>query len=57
MAAVHLSIDANSIRAPDDRPWSISHDESMTNNLPRDVVAELAINPNTAAQYEAEGAA
>jgi hypothetical protein len=57
MAAVRLPADADSIRSPDDTPSSISHDEYMPNNLPRDVVADSAINPNTAARHEAEGAA
>jgi hypothetical protein len=57
MVAVRLPVDADSIRSPDDTPSSISHDGSMTNNLPRDVAEDPAINPNTAARHEAEAAA
>jgi hypothetical protein len=57
MAVVGLPDDADSIRSPDDTPASVSHDGSMPNNLPRDVVAGPAISPDTAARHEAEGAA
>jgi hypothetical protein len=57
MAAVRLPDDADSIRSPDDTPSPVSHDGSMPDNLPRDVVADPEINPNTAARHEAEGAA
>jgi hypothetical protein len=57
MAAVRLPGDADSIRSPDDTPSPVSHDGPMSNNLPRDVVADPEINPNTAARRDAEGAA
>jgi hypothetical protein len=57
MAAVRLADDANSIRSPDDTPSPVSHDGSMPDNLPRDLVTDPRINPSTAARHEAAGAA